>query len=36
MEKQTIKQKIKGWIFGNDIDLLKIKQLEERGIIATF
>ena len=36
MEKQTIKQKIKRWFLGNTIDLLKIKQLEARGIIATF
>jgi hypothetical protein len=36
MEKETTKQKIKRWIFGNDIDLGKIKSLEERGIIAFF
>jgi len=36
MEKQTIKQKIKGWFLGNTIDLLKIKQMEAKGIIALF
>lgn len=35
-KKQNKKQRIKGWIFGNDIDLLKIKQLEDKGIIALF
>jgi hypothetical protein len=36
MEKETTKQKIKRWIFGNDIDLAKIKLLEENGIKPVF
>lgn len=33
---KNITQKIKRWIFGNDIDLLKIKQMEKAGIIPVF
>jgi len=36
MEKETTKQKLKRWIFGNDIDLAKIKSLEEAGITPVF
>jgi len=38
MENKTknITQKIKRLIFGNYIDLLKIKQMEDKGIVALF
>jgi len=36
MEKEVIKQKVKRWIFGNYINLTKIKLLEEAGITPVF
>jgi len=36
MEIKKIYQRVKGWILGKDIDLAKIKLLEEKGITALF
>jgi len=36
MEMKKITQRVERWIFGDYIDLLKIKSLEESGIKPVF